>query len=157
MAAVVVFTRGRHGDPQHIRREKHQKHADEKIHMKASCDQPLSGKFQEDTVENHHHQRLHQTDGALIYHMRRHIGGDMQPVRCSRLITCRSLQTSWMELKIPIQIQAVTMAKNPVRVLSLVTNMESFSTKERISDTITANRMIFQFFSLTKIRKNFPT
>ena len=38
------------------------------------------------------------------------------PARCSRLMMARSLQMVWMELKMPIQMQAEISVKQPEKV-----------------------------------------
>ena len=45
------------------------------------------------------------------------------PDRCSRLMTSRSRQTTWMELKQPFQMHTHTRAKDPINVPSIFRNI----------------------------------
>ena len=45
------------------------------------------------------------------------------PERCSRLMTSRSRQMTWTELKQPFQMQTITSEKDPMSVPSMVWNM----------------------------------
>ena len=69
------------------------------------------------------------------------------PERCSRLMTSRSRQMTWMELKQPFQMHTMTMAKPPISVPSMFRNRRlrmTMPTRPAISAAIGST---FQSFS----------
>ena len=78
-------------------------------------------------------------------------------LRFSSLMVARSLQMDWMELKMPIQMQAQTKAKAPFLVAEYCANISDPVTMP-ISNVInTVDRIILMyFFSLKKIRPFLP-
>jgi hypothetical protein len=68
-----------------------------------------------------------------------------------------SLHIDWMELNIPIHMQAQTRANAPERVALNVKNISPPATQDMISAIIAELMSSFQARSLTKARKHFPT